>query len=103
VLASVSTTSLTEIPALKPVVCVKEVFCVTGAFCVMDVFCWEDVAAEGEVEVVAVPEEFVSALELHSPHKGWHPTPQYDAAVSVRRVTVAPSKSSTNQARGSAT
>jgi hypothetical protein len=44
----------------------------------MGVFCWEDVAAEGKVDAGAVPEEFISALEPHSAHTGWHATPQYD-------------------------
>lgn len=45
------------------------------------VFCWEDGLAEGEADTVV--EEFVSALEPHSPDDVWHSTPQYDEFPSV--------------------
>jgi hypothetical protein len=73
-MARPSTTAMTEMPALNPVVCV------TGVFRCEDSTVeekGEDAAVDVEAEVDVVVVEFVSALEPHSPQDVWHPTPQY--------------------------
>jgi len=101
-MARPSTTAMTEMPALNPVVCVTGVFrCEDSAIeegevdgememdvdtaveidldgeVEIDVDATVDAAVDAEAEVDVVVVEFVSALEPHSPQDVWHPTPQY--------------------------
>jgi hypothetical protein len=74
-IARPSTTAMTEMPALNPVVCVTSVFrCEDSA---VEEEGEVDVAMDAEAEEDAVAVEFVSALKPHSPQDVWHPTPQY--------------------------
>jgi hypothetical protein len=98
-MARPSTTAMTDIPALNPVVCVTGVFCCDDSAVEeegevdgeveTDVDAAVEIELDGEVEIDmdaavdaeaeadVVVVEFVSALEPHSPQDIWHPTPQY--------------------------